>query len=292
MKSIRSSSHLSHRQIEPEAPKKSEEACYFKPLAPHVQSLLNAAREVAEFIELKRYYSDTESGVSDVFEWYENAILTEALRSSLDRVRADAFLAEGKEFSKPELYFLSKSAGKVQLGSPESENKKTVWVGNCGEKAYAAVFNLIKYFPEEIKGIKSIELMTILSNKNRVFTHCVVVLNRNHLTEAHLDPSRWIAAEPDLEVIILDPSFNRAFLAKDYKENLVMHHSKTFPSETEIRNQYVAYIPGAKYQLKFDPEILSQNLPLINEYMQQKNLLEAERLKTLAKQMKKEIVSE
>lgn len=111
----------------------------------------------------------------------------------------------------------------------------------------------------------------------------MLVLNRDPSSEAFPDPSCWKPIEPGLEIVIVDPSFNKAFFAKDYMGNLMAQYARKSGGEGTIFNQYIAYQANPDlFFLSFDEEILSQKSPLIEEYTKQTDRTHTEELKSLA----------
>jgi len=240
------------------------------------QAVLYAGKSVCQYIDLKKYYSGTKAGVIPILEHYEEAFMVSEFREKLKEISTENNL---DKISKD---FLGKAASKVTLCDSTTASKKTIWIGNCGEKADTALFHLLKYYPEHIKAI---EMLTVFLSKDPgEFQHAMLVLNRDPSSEAFPDPSCWKPIEPGLEIVIVDPSFNKAFFAKDYMGNLMAQYAKkSVGEEGAVFNQYIAYQANPDlFVLHFGEEILSQKLPLIEEYTKQTDRTHTEKIKSLA----------
>lgn len=200
-------------------------------------NLIQNGKSVCEYINVLDYFSSASQGEHLL---HKDGIILNALLpkrsffiSNRDEIREN-FDKERSDFQ--ELYSL-KTLSKLNILG----NK--IRLGNCGEKVAQAFLNLIKYYPEEIRSIEEVRI----SDHQKEIDHMFLVLNRDD-SALDSDPMNWKAVNNQTDVIIVDPSFNEVFFAKEYQDKLMMYESNDMEYSQEhacdtIKNVYTPYRP-------------------------------------------------
>lgn len=206
----------------------------------HLQRLMKDARSICEYIHILNYHSSTNEG--------EQILFNEGVIMKVHLPKRDAFLVHRNklqsEFAKDRLDFQElysiKTMSKLDLFG------NTMRVGNCGEKTAHAFLSLLKYYPEEIRSIEEIRI----ANPQKETDHLFLVLNRAH-SDIQLDPMHWRPIDDQTDVVIVDPSFNTVFLAREYQGKLMMYedaqinHSQEYACNI-LCNFYTPYQPDPR----------------------------------------------
>lgn len=218
-------------QKKQEATKSSEEVSLFpETLSPQTKDLMEAAQVVCQKISDQNFRSTTDLGYIDAKAYSLNHTLISDIRKIREKNDLLGAAKPATALSDFRYAYGSKTFSKLTRS-----NGSVVRFGNCGEKASSAFLNLIKRHSEKFHSIEIVTLYFRPAQENHVF----VVLNRDQ-SEISIDPCQWRPMPSCDQVIVCDPSFNRVFLAKDYRQNMMVFEEQKMTFEGTV-NRYTPY---------------------------------------------------